>query len=163
MVLLSDAPTPAARPCLATSLALLRSLSPRRRARRRIAEVRAALAFLHGQAKVHATLASFGLGDRDLTVTLSRAGRALATRQVRVEEGQSKAVELGFEPRDLGREVYSLSIDVDADDDVPENNQRAFLVRVARDRLPGAHVSGRPSWDQRFLRGFLKRDVPSSI
>ena len=124
-----------------------------------IAEVRAdAVAFLHGQAKVHATVASSGLGDRDLTITLSRAGHTLTTREVHLEEGETRAVELGFEPRDLGREVYALSIAVDGDDDVPENNERAFLVRVARDRLRVLHVSGRPSWDQRFLRGFLKRD-----
>ncbi|MDB4990096.1 MAG: Threonine dehydrogenase [Myxococcaceae bacterium] len=41
---------------------------------------------------------------------------------------------------------------------MPENNERSFLVRVVRDRLRALHVSGRPSWDQRFLRGFLKRD-----
>ena len=124
-----------------------------------IAEVRAdAVAFLHGQAKVHATVTSSGLGDRDLTVTLSRAGRALTTREVHLEEGETRAVELGFEPRDLGREVYALSIAVDGEDDVPENNERAFLVRVARDRLRVLHVSGRPSWDHRFFSGFLKRD-----
>jgi uncharacterized membrane protein len=124
-----------------------------------IAEVRAdAVAFLHGEAKVHATLASDGLGDRDLVVTLLRAGRTLATRSVHVPEGKEQAVEFGFQPLDLGREVYSLRIEVDGEDDVPENNERSFLVRVVRDRLRVLHVSGRPSWDQRFLRGFLKRD-----
>jgi uncharacterized membrane protein len=124
-----------------------------------IAEVRAdAVAFLHGEAKVHATMASDGLGDRELSVTLSRDGRPLTTRTVRVAEGQTQAVEIGFEPRDLGREVYSLRIAVDGEDDVPENNERSFMVRVVRDRLRVLHVSGRPSWDQRFLRGFLKRD-----
>jgi uncharacterized membrane protein len=124
-----------------------------------VAEVRAdAVAFLHGEAKVHATLASDGLGDRDLVLTLLRAGRALATRTVHVPEGKEQAVEIGFQPLDLGREVYSLRLEVDGEDDVPENNERSFLVRVVRDRLRVLHVSGRPSWDQRFLRGFLKRD-----
>jgi uncharacterized membrane protein len=58
----------------------------------------------------------------------------------------------------LGREAYSLELSLDERDDVPENNTRAFLVRVTRDRLRVLHVSGKPSWDQRFLRGFLKRD-----
>lgn len=124
-----------------------------------IAGVRAdAVAFLHGQAKVHVTVASEGLGPRDLIVTLSRGGRVLSTRAVHLAAGEQKALELGFEPRDLGREVYTLAIAQDDNDDVPENNERSFLVRVARDRLRVLHVSGRPSWDQRFLRGFLKRD-----
>ncbi len=124
-----------------------------------IAQVRAdAVAFLHGEAKVHATVASTGFGARDLTLTLLRGGRSLTMREVHVEEGESKALEIGFAPQELGREVYSLRLTIDGDDDVPENNERSFLVRVARDRLRVLHVSGRPSWDQRFLRGFLKRD-----
>ncbi|MDB4974943.1 MAG: Threonine dehydrogenase [Myxococcaceae bacterium] len=124
-----------------------------------VADVRAdQVAFLHGEAKVHVSLASRGLGDRDLVVTLSRNGKALATRAVHVAEGKTESLELGFTPENLGREVYSLRVEVDQEDDVPENNERSFLVRVVRDRLRALHVSGRPSWDQRFLRGFLKRD-----
>lgn len=117
-----------------------------------------AVAFLHGEAKVHATLTSVGLGPRELNVSLLRAGRVLATRTIALEQGAQKAIEFGFEPAALGREVYTLRVELDGDDDVPENNERSFLVRVARDRLRVLHVSGRPSWDQRFLRGFLKRD-----
>lgn len=117
-----------------------------------------AVAFLHGEGKVHAVVSSTGLGARTLTVTLARGERTLVERTVQVEEGASRALELGFEPQDLGREVYTLRVATDPDDDVPENNARSFLVRVARDRLRVLHVSGRPSWDQRFLRGFLKRD-----
>ncbi|HEY6876780.1 MAG TPA: glutamine amidotransferase [Polyangiales bacterium] len=124
-----------------------------------IAEVHAdAVAFLHGEAMLHATLTSTGLGDRDLEVTLERAGRTLATRMVHVPQGGSQSLEIGFAPEALGREAYTLKVTVDGEDDVPENNERPFLVRVVRDRLRVLHVSGRPSWDQRFLRGFLKRD-----
>jgi uncharacterized membrane protein len=124
-----------------------------------IAEVDAdAVAFLHGEAKVHATIESIGLGDRELTVVLKRAGRVLAQSQVQVSPRKKGEVELSFSPLDLGREAYSLELVLDERDDVPENNTRAFLVRVTRDRLRVLHVSGKPSWDQRFLRGFLKRD-----
>ena len=117
-----------------------------------------AVAFLRGEAKVHATVESTGLGARTLTVVLKRAGRTLASREVEVPENGSAQLELGFSPTDVGREAYTLELAVDPDDDVPENNSRAFLVRVTRDRLRVLHVSGRPSWDQRFLRAFLKRD-----
>lgn len=124
-----------------------------------IAQVNAdKVAFLHGDAKVHATIESTGLGQRELTVLLKRGEQVITQALVAVEEGKPSDVELSFSPLDLGREAYSLSIAVDDRDDIPENNSRAFLLRVTRDRLRVLHVSGKPSWDQRFLRGFLKRD-----
>jgi uncharacterized membrane protein len=116
------------------------------------------VAFLRGEAKVLATVESTGLGKRSLTLSLKRAGKTLSTREVEVAEGGHANVELGFSPSDVGREAYTLELATDPEDDVPENNRRSFLVRVTRDRLRVLHVSGRPSWDQRFLRGFLKRD-----
>jgi len=41
---------------------------------------------------------------------------------------------------------------------VAENNQRSFVLRVIRDRVRVLLVAGRPSWDERFLRGLLKQD-----
>lgn len=117
-----------------------------------------AVAFLHGEAKVHASVESVGLGERELSVALKRGTRVLSQTTVRVKDGGSSEVELSFSPADLGREAYSLELVADQNDDVPENNVRPFLVRVTRDRLRVLHVSGKPSWDQRFLRGFLKRD-----
>lgn len=117
-----------------------------------------AVAFLHGVARVHVTLASVGLGARTLTVELKRQGQLLTSETVQVQEAGETSLELQFEPRDIGREVYSLELAVDDRDDVPENNTRPFMARVTRDRMRVLHVSGKPSWDQRFLRGFLKRD-----
>jgi uncharacterized membrane protein len=116
------------------------------------------VAFLHGQARVHVTLASTGLGARTLEVDLKREGSVIASQAVQVKEGGEASVELQFEPLNLGREIYTLELNVDDRDDVPENNVRPFVARVTRDRMRVLHVSGRPSWDQRFLRGFLKRD-----
>jgi uncharacterized membrane protein len=127
-----------------------------------IAEIKAdGVAFLRGVGKVTASVTSRGLGERDLILALRRDGRVLAVKPVHVSPGVPADVELDFTPASLGREAYTLELSAegaDARDDVPENNQRAFLVRVTRDRLRVLHVSGRPSWDQRFLRGFLKRD-----
>jgi len=41
---------------------------------------------------------------------------------------------------------------------VPQNNQRAFLVRVTREKLRVLLLCGAPTWDTRFLRAFLKAD-----
>ena len=61
-------------------------------------------------------------------------------------------------PRQTGRALYRLLIPAATDDEVPQNNDRAALLRVGRERLRALLVAGRPSWDVRFLRDFLKRD-----
>ena len=61
-------------------------------------------------------------------------------------------------PQRTGRALYRLLIPAASNDEVPENNDRAALLRVGRERLRALLVAGRPSWDVRFLRDFLKRD-----
>lgn len=67
---------------------------------------------------------------------------------------------LAFEvtPKRTGRSLYRLLIPATSNDEVPQNNDRAALLRVGRERLRALLVAGRPSWDVRFLRDFLKRD-----
>jgi uncharacterized membrane protein len=67
---------------------------------------------------------------------------------------------VGFEvtPKQTGRALYRLLIPAASNDEVPQNNDRAALLRVGRERLRALLVAGRPSWDVRFLRDFLKRD-----
>ncbi len=116
------------------------------------------VAFLHGEGRVQATLRTTGLGARSLNLSLARGEKVLSTQTVQVEPDKDASIELPFTPEALGREVYTLRVERHTDDDVPDNNARVFLVNVTRERLRVLHVSGRPSWDQRFLRGFLKRD-----
>src|SRR5205085_10940002 len=73
------------------------------------------------------------------------------------EHGQGKAI-LPFTVTRTGRAVYSVSIPLAEGDAVPENNERAFLVRVTRDKLRVLLLCGAPTWDARFLRAFLKAD-----
>ncbi len=61
-------------------------------------------------------------------------------------------------PRRTGRALYRLLIPAASNDEVPQNNDRAALLRVGRERLRALLVAGQPTWDVRFLRDFLKRD-----
>jgi len=61
-------------------------------------------------------------------------------------------------PQRTGRSLYRLLIPAASNDEVSQNNDRAALLRVGRERLRALLVAGRPSWDVRFLRDFLKRD-----
>ncbi|MBI3179240.1 MAG: hypothetical protein HYZ27_06235, partial [Deltaproteobacteria bacterium] len=41
---------------------------------------------------------------------------------------------------------------------ITSNNQRSFVLQVIRDKIRVLQVSGRPSWDERFLRQHLKEN-----
>ena len=124
-----------------------------------IAEVQAdPVAFLRQQARVRVVVRSLGGESQHIPVSL-RLGEQLVREVIAELDDRGEAVvEIPFEPDALGRRVYTLSIPLAPGDAVPENNDRAFLVRVTRDKLRVLLVAGRPSWDERFLRAFLKRD-----
>ncbi len=116
------------------------------------------VAFLRQPAKVRVVVRSWGGGGIDVPVTLREDNEVVTEARVQVPDGGEGVVELPFTPRRLGRAVYHVSIPRADDDAVPANNERAFLVRVGRDRLRVLLVAGAPSWDVRFLRAFLKQD-----
>jgi uncharacterized membrane protein len=124
-----------------------------------IASVQAdATAFLRQPARVRVVVRSTGGEGGPIPVALRSAAGVLREVVVEVPADGEGAVELPFVPDALGRAAFTVSIPVAAGDDVPENNERAFLVRVVRDKLRVLLVCGRPSADERFLRAFLKRD-----
>ena len=122
-----------------------------------IASVQAdATAFLRQTARVRVLVRSTSGGP--IPVSLRRNTTVLREVVVEVPAGGEAAVELPFTADALGRAAFTVSIPIAESDDVPENNERAFLVRVVRDKLRVLLVCGRPSTDERFLRAFLKRD-----
>ncbi len=54
--------------------------------------------------------------------------------------------------------MFEIATPVLADEAIAENNRRAFVLKVVRDKIRVLQVAGRPSWDERFLRGMLKRN-----
>lgn len=116
------------------------------------------VAFLRQEAQVALTVRSAGGGARQIPVTLRRGDEVIREVLVDVPADGTQDVEIPFVPRKLGRALYRVSIPVEADDAVPRNNQRAFLVQVTRDKLRVLLVCGAPSWDARFLREMLKSD-----
>lgn len=129
-----------------------------------IAEVSAdPVGFLRRSAVVRVTVRSLGGRGGPIPVTLRRGDEVEREVVAEVPANGEAEVELQLTPRRLGRAVYRVSIPRSTDDAVPENNERAFLVRVTRDKLRVLLVAGQPSWDQRFLRAFLKRDPATDL
>ena len=90
---------------------------------------------------------------------LFRSGAVVAQAQVQLKAGEERTVvPLSFAPDTTGTFVFTVAAPVLPGEAVAENNQRSFVLRVIRDRVRVLLVAGRPSWDERFLRGLLKQD-----
>jgi uncharacterized membrane protein len=117
-------------------------------------------AFVRNAVTVEVELRVRGFPGRDVPVVLEREGQVLGTRTVRVGGAdETHAVSFSFTPDQTGRFVYTLSAPVFPGEAITENNSRSFVLKVIRDRVRVLLVVGRPSWDERFLRGLLRQDA----
>ena len=93
------------------------------------------------------------------TVTLYEDGNPLESKSLTIQNGESEySVMYTIVPRRLGTRVYSAVISPLPEEAYPENNEEHVRVKVMRDRLRVLQICGHPSWDQRFLRSYLKQD-----
>ncbi len=116
-------------------------------------------AFVRNTVTAEVTLRARGLADERFTLVLRREGAVVAQAQVQLQAGQERTVvPLAFAPDTTGTFVFTVAAPVLPGEAVAENNQRSFVLRVIRDRVRVLLVAGRPSWDERFLRGLLKQD-----
>jgi uncharacterized membrane protein len=116
-------------------------------------------AFVRSTVTVEATLRARGFGGETVQVALRREGAVVASTTVKLERGKDRyTVPLSFAPDRTGTFVFTVATPVQPGEAVAENNARSFVLRVIRDRVRVLLVAGRPSWDERFLRGLLKQD-----
>jgi uncharacterized membrane protein len=120
-------------------------------------------AFVRTAVTVEAVVRVVGRGPgwegKTLPVVLRRDGVPIKLTEVTIERGRTDyKVSFSFTPERVGKYLYEISTPVLAGEAIPENNARMFLLKVIRDKIRVLQVTGRPSWDVRFLRGLLKRD-----
>jgi len=72
--------------------------------------------------------------------------------------GETATVELSVTLERAGARLVEVSIEPPEGDTIPENNTRILTFSVTRDRLRLLHVAGRPTYDVRALRMWLKSD-----
>ncbi len=125
-----------------------------------VAEVRAGeFAFVENVALFEAGIVAHGLRHEDALVTLVRNGETVAERRLRLlGDGIPASVEFEVAPDRVGQFVYEIVVTPIAGEATLENNRRAFVVKVLRDKVRVLHVAGRPDWDVRALRTLLRRD-----
>lgn len=114
-------------------------------------------AFVRTPIALEAIVRHRGLGGRKVEVTLSRDGRLLDSRAVELVDDHSETkVSFPFTPQQPGNFVFEIATPVLTGEALGENNRQVFNLKVIRDRIRVLHVTGRPSWDQRFVRSLLR-------
>ena len=117
-------------------------------------------AFVRNSVTAEVEVHARGFGGKSVPVVLRREGQTVATKNVQfVEDEDTQVVKFTFTPDQTGRFVYTVSMPVYPDEAVAENNSRSFSLKVIRDRVRVLLVAGRPTWDERFLRGLLRQDA----
>lgn len=116
-------------------------------------------AFVRNSITVEVEIRGRGFSGKSVPVVLSREDHTIASKYVELQsEDDVKTISFTFTPDRTGRFVYTVSVPVFPGEAVKENNTRSFVLKVIRDRVRVLLVVGRPSWDERFLRGLLKQD-----
>lgn len=117
-------------------------------------------AFVRNSVSADVDIHARGFKGQSVQVVLRREGQVVGTQAVTfAEDDDTQPVRFTFTPDQTGRFVYTVSVPVFPDEAVVENNVKSFALKVIRDRVRVLLVAGRPTWDERFLRGLLKQDA----
>jgi hypothetical protein len=117
-------------------------------------------AFVRSKLQVDASVRLRGLQGKRLGILLKSEGQVVAAKEVQAEfEDELQTVSFEITPDRTGRFVYTVVAEVSPEEILTDNNERSFSLKVMRDRIRVLLVSGRPSWEERFLRGLLKEDA----
>ena len=99
-----------------------------------------------------------GEPNGSLTVELRKNNQAVSEQKVSLDsEGKGEAI-FDVRPLEVGRYAWDVVIPVQVRDVVPSNNYFPIVIKVVRDEVRVLQVCGSPSYDQKFLRLFLKED-----
>jgi hypothetical protein len=125
-----------------------------------LGEVRAGdFAFVENVTEIEVDLVAHGLGGAGAQVELLRDGEPLERRPITLgPDGVPRRIRFEVAPDRVGQFVMEVRASALPGEATLENNRRAFVLKVLRDKVRILHVAGRPDWDVRALRTLLKRD-----
>ncbi|MBM4281308.1 MAG: hypothetical protein FJ137_11305 [Deltaproteobacteria bacterium] len=115
-------------------------------------------AFVRNPMTVEVTLRQRGYGDQAVPVTLAEDGVLVAKNEVSFAGEATVKTTFTLTPQRSGKHLYTVQAAVLAGEAIAENNRADFTVKLIRDRIRVLQVTGRPSWDERFVRRLLKEN-----
>jgi uncharacterized membrane protein len=126
-----------------------------------------AFGFIQNTFTIDVSLLATGFeGDKQslrIPVTLKREGQILSTQEVRLQPGKLAHCVFQIKPDAIGEFIYSVDVPAQDGEATLDNNSQQFVVQVIRDKIRVLQVSGRPSWDERFLRQYLKENPNTDL
>ncbi len=124
----------------------------------RVAELRApGFSFVMNAGSLDAVVEVEGEPPPRLVITLFEDGHPARTERLpTVPDKRRYVVTLPFLPRRVGEHVYSVRVAPLPEEAYVANNERSVLIPAIRDRIRVLQVAGHPSYDERFLRDYLK-------
>lgn len=116
-------------------------------------------AFLLNATSIEATLEVHGYPPGQLLVRLLENGVELSNVLVATAAGEtSYKAKFEFVPKKLGKQVYTVAVDVQPGEIYAKNNQKSTIMNIVRDKIRVVQIVGQPSWDERHLRNLLKEN-----
>lgn len=115
-------------------------------------------AFVRNPTKIQVTLRHHGFSGSEAKLTLLEDGKTVAVTSVGLTDELSTVAEFTFEPKEVGKHIYTVRVPVHPDERIEDNNRVDFAINIIRDRIRVLQVAGKPSWDERFVRRLLKQN-----
>lgn len=117
------------------------------------------IAFTGRPVDLEATVRASGFNGRELPVVLKEGGKVVSSQYVVfARDREEKRLAYRWSPPGPGRYHLTVEVPPQAGEEVPLNNALHLTVEVRRDKIRILLVSGRPSWNYRFIREALKGD-----
>ncbi len=105
------------------------------------------------ETEIEIELESRGFKDVTVPVRVRKGEGNLAREDVRVaSDGSRQVIRLKFTPTERGLQTFSVSLPVQTDESLTDNNERKFSMRIMKSKHRVLLAAGYPSWELSFLK-----------
>ena len=106
---------------------------------------------------ISATVRRTGNAKKDATIQLMQNGRILQTVPVRMQQ-ETTRVPLKFTPRQPGTQKYEVQVVTDAEEAIPQNNNKSFILKVIPTKRVKILFVDTQRYEFKYIRRALEDD-----
>lgn len=93
-----------------------------------------------------------------IPVVVKENGTPVYSGNYRIKNGEKRQISISIFPKNIGRNVYEVSVPPLAGEEYTYNNSDYFTVRITKEIIRILQITGSVSYDVRFLRHLFKKD-----
>jgi hypothetical protein len=121
------------------------------------------VAFIKERAEIHARLHSQAITGRTVIASLQANGSEVDAQPVKLDHEGDYDLVFQFEPAEAGELKLAVSVPVQPEEAVGENNVATASLRVIDTKVNVLLIEQEPRWDFRYLLAYLERDPRLSV